>query len=103
MKHALALREADKPPVEELLLALAYADLKQPAEAAKWYGKAVAWLDRYKQPLQVTSAMGTFSTGVWPGITELVKTPLDPRYNSFDWETWYECDVFRAEYEAKKN
>jgi hypothetical protein len=26
---------------------------------------------------------------------------LDPRYNSFDWETWYECEIFRAEVEAK--
>jgi hypothetical protein len=33
--------------------------------------------------------------------TELVKTPLDRRYNPFDWETWYEIDVFRGEAEGK--
>lgn len=26
---------------------------------------------------------------------------MDPRYNAYDWETWYECVVFRAEVEAE--
>ena len=47
------------------------------------------------------SALGAFPGGVWQGATELVKPPVDPRYNSFDWETGYECGVFRAEVEAK--
>ena len=32
---------------------------------------------------------------------KVIDVTMDPRYNPFDWETWYECDVFRAEVEAK--
>jgi hypothetical protein len=98
---ALSLRPKDRPPVEELLLALAYLEDDQPDEAAKWHARAVAWLDRYQQPMQLMSALGAFPGGVWQGAAELVKRPVDPRYNSFDWETWYECEVFRNEVEAR--
>ena len=101
LTNALNMREADKPPVEELLLALAYADAKQPAVAAKWQAKAVAWLDKYEKSMQVASMLGTASTDKWGSLLELVRKPTDPRYNSFDWETWHECDVFRAEVEQK--
>ncbi len=101
LKQALLLRTQDRPPVEELLLAIAYLDAKQPKEAALWHSKAVAWLDRYRQPMQVISALGAMPRDVLSGVTELNKPPSDPRYNSFDWETWYECEVFRAEAEAK--
>ena len=51
--------------------------------------------------MQLASMLGTASTDKWGGLLELVRKPTDPRYNSFDWETWHECDVFRAEVERK--
>ena len=95
LKLALVLRGNDRPPVEELLLALAHLDVNQSGEAAKWHAKAVAWLDRYQTPMQVTLG------GVWSANGELLKSQIDPRYNAFDWETWYECVVFRAEVAAR--
>jgi WD40 repeat protein len=43
LRKALEKRAAAAPPVEELLLALAHADLKQSAEAREWLRTAVAW------------------------------------------------------------
>ena len=61
---------------------------------------------RYRQPLQITSALGALPSGPLVGITELFTPPADPRYNAFDWETWHELDVLRRElaprFEAKK-
>ena len=39
--------------------------------------------------------------GLSSGSAQVLKSQLDPRYNAFDWETWYECEVFRAEVEGK--
>ena len=95
------LRPKDRPPAEELLLALAYLAAKKPGEAAKWHDKATQWLDRYPKPPQVKPAPGAPPNDPLAAIRELYQPPADPRYNAFDWETWYECDVFRAEVEAK--
>jgi eukaryotic-like serine/threonine-protein kinase len=97
---ALALRAPGRPPVEELLLALAHAKSGRTDEAKTWHSTAITWLDRYQRPLQVTSAVGTASTDGWGAMLELVRDQADPRYNPFDWETWYECQVFRAEVEG---
>jgi dipeptidyl aminopeptidase/acylaminoacyl peptidase len=84
LEVALKERGDDKPPVEELLLAWAYLDTKQPDMAKELWTKAMAWLDR--GPANEPTA--------------------DPRYNAFDWETWHELDVLRRElaprFEAKK-
>jgi hypothetical protein len=42
----------------------------------------------------------TTALGLWTAILEAVRDRSDPRYNPFDWETWYECAVFRAEVEG---
>ena len=75
--------------------------MKQPEEARRWLDRAVAWIDRYQQPMQVASAVGCAPSGPLFAATELHKPPLDPRYNPFDWETWHELEVFRREAEAK--
>jgi hypothetical protein len=100
---ALGLRPRDRPPVEELLLALAYIDLdaNHRAEADKWHARAIAWLDRYRLPLQLTSALARTPGAPLCGLVGLWATPADPRYSAADWETWYECEVFRAEVEAR--
>jgi hypothetical protein len=97
---ALALRTPDRPPVEELLFALAHAKAGRLDDATKWHAKAVAWLDKYQRPMQVASAVGTASTAGWGGALELLRAQADPRDNPFDWETWFECRVFRAEVEG---
>src|SRR5271157_6184248 len=43
-------RPATSSPVEELLLAQAYLDLKQPAEAKRFYQAATEWLDQPRNP-----------------------------------------------------
>ena len=83
LKLAIVLRADERPPVEELLLALAHRNAKQPDEAAKWHAQAISWLDRYQPPLRVLTG------GALP-------SQIDPRYDPFDWESWYECEVFRA-------
>jgi WD40 repeat protein len=81
----LASRPATSPPVEELLLAQAYLDLKQPDEAKRFYRAATEWLDRPRHPKD--------SPG---GALEPVD---DPCHNLLNWEEWHECDVIRAEVE----
>ena len=95
LKQAIALRANDRPPIEELLLALAYLEAKQSDEAAKWHSRAVTWLDRYQPPLSAVLGGGYLVTAT------IQKSQMDPRYNPFDWETWYECEVFRAEVDEK--
>jgi WD40 repeat protein/serine/threonine protein kinase len=95
LKIAIVVRGNDRPPVEELLLALAYLDAKRPEVAAQWYAKAAAWLDRFQLPMQLVAG------GFWSASVDVLRSQIDPRYNSFDWETWYECEIFRAEVEGK--
>jgi hypothetical protein len=83
----MASRPATSPPVEELLLAQAYLDLKQPDEARRFYRAAAEWLDRPPDPGD------NLGVGFAPNG--------DPRRNPFDWEAWHECDVFRAEVERR--
>ena len=83
----LASRPATSPPVEELLLAQAYLDLKQPDEAKRFCRAATDWLDRPRDPKD------NLGVGFAPNG--------DPRRNPFDWEVWHECDVFRAEVERR--
>jgi hypothetical protein len=35
----------------------------------------------------------------WNAIDEACKPIDDPRHNTFDWKSWHECDVFRAQAE----
>ena len=95
LKVALGMRGRDRPPVEELLLALAYRDAKQPEQAATWHDKAAAWLDHYRLPLATILGSG------YPGTAQIAKSQLDPRYNPFEWESWHECEVFRAEWQTR--
>jgi hypothetical protein len=83
----LLSRPATSPPVEELLLAQAYLDLKQPDEAKRFYKVATDWLDRPRDPKD-NLGVGSAPNG-------------DPRRNPFDWEAWHECDVFRLECERR--
>jgi hypothetical protein len=50
---------------------------------------ATEWLDRPRDP----------KDGLGVGFAP----DGDPRRNSFDWEAWHECDVFRAITKSAKN
>jgi eukaryotic-like serine/threonine-protein kinase len=82
-----ASRRSASPPVEELLLAQAYLDLKQPDRAKSFTKTATEWLDRPRDPND--------------GMGDSFQPGEDPRRNPFDWESWHECDVFRAEVERR--
>lgn len=87
--------------MEELLLALAYVEAKQPDEAARWHKEAAAWLDRPRLAIRTSNMIITQAINPWNALGEMFKPIDDPRYNPFDWETWYECEVFRAEVERR--
>jgi WD40 repeat protein/serine/threonine protein kinase len=77
LKLALLLRGPGKPPVEELLLSIAYLDAGQRDESGRWHAQALDWLNR--KPKRVALAPN----------------------QELNWESWYECEVLRAEAEAR--
>ena len=90
-----------KPPVEEFLLAQAYLDLKQLDEAKRFYRAATDWLERYERPVQAMNIVSHHALSPWMGLGQAFVPIDDPRRNPFDWESWLECDVFRAEVEQR--
>jgi tetratricopeptide (TPR) repeat protein len=97
LEAALKDRGDDQPPVEELLLAWAYHETKQPDKAKEMWTKATAWLDKGQEAVRAANAVGTLPAGVLLGLEPLFVAPTHPRYNVFDWETWHELDVLRRE------
>jgi hypothetical protein len=97
LEAALKERGDDKPPVEELLLAWAYLDTNQADKAKALWIRATAWLDRQQEAVRAANVVGTLPGGVLSGVAPLFTPPADPRYNTFDWETWYELDVLHRE------
>jgi WD40 repeat protein/tRNA A-37 threonylcarbamoyl transferase component Bud32 len=97
LESALKDRSDDRPPAEELLLAWAYLDTKQADKAKELWTKATAWLDRGQEAVRAANAVTAMPVGALPGMAALFPPPADPRYNPFDWETWYEIDVLRRE------
>ena len=89
------------PPVEELLLARAYLALNQPDEAKRFYRVAAEWLDRAGQPIRAANIVTHCALTPWAGLGAAGAPVEDLRRNPFDWESWHECDVFRAEVERE--
>lgn len=90
----MLLRPIDSPPVEELLLAITYHVLKRPDDAKRLHRCAAEWLDRMRLPQQVANAV-THASNPWAAVGYAFSPVGDPRYRSADWESWYECEVFR--------
>jgi hypothetical protein len=97
----LASRPATSPPVEELLLAQAYRDQKQPAEAKRVYRATAEWLYRPCQLIGAVNIVSHVAPNRWAGLLAAVAPVEAPRRNPFDWEAWHENDVFRAEVERR--
>jgi hypothetical protein len=85
------------PPVEELLLAWTYHETKQTDKAKDLWTKAKVWLERGQEAVRAANVVGELPAGLLPGLERLFASPIHPRYNSFDWETWHEFDVLRRE------
>jgi tetratricopeptide (TPR) repeat protein len=106
LEATLKERGDDRPPVEELLLAWAYLDTKQMDRAKELWTKAMVWLNRGQEAVRAANVAAMLPGGALLGVAMLLAPPTDPRFNAFDWETWYELDVLRRElaprFEAKK-
>jgi hypothetical protein len=96
LRAARNKRGPDAPPVEELLLALAHARLKQPAEARKHLHTAVAWMQRGNPTVKAASLLGR--AGRQP-FAALAVEHVDPRFNPLDHQTAHELKALRAEAE----
>ena len=93
-------RSSASPPVEELLLAQAHLDLKQPDEAKRFYQIAADWLDRPGWPIRAANVVAHSVPNPWAGV--VAAAPVgDPSRSPFDWEPWHECDVFRVQVERR--
>jgi WD40 repeat protein len=97
--ECMLMRPAGSPPVEELLLAAAYYALNQRVEAARLLRVATDWIDRPRRPQRVAN-MVTHALTPWTAIGHAFAPVQDPRYNPIDWESWYECEIFRQNIEA---
>jgi PIN domain nuclease of toxin-antitoxin system len=60
----------------------------------------LAKLDRPRKPMRAANIV-THAINPWSALGEAIKPIDDPRHNTFDWESWHECDVFRAEIERE--
>ena len=89
------------PPVEELLLAQAYLALNQLEEAKRFHRVAAEWLDRAGAPIRAANIVSHSALTPWAGLAAAGSPVEDIRRNPFDWESWHECDVFRAEVERQ--
>jgi hypothetical protein len=99
LRAAIRHRGADAPPVEELLLALACVQLKQPAEARKLLHTSVAWMRRGSGPVRATALAGLAGRGSLAALGAFAVTPPDPRLVPLDHQTAHELTALRAEVE----
>ncbi len=87
LKKAIDLRGPDSPPIEELLLALAYQSKSQLEESRRWGSLATAWMDRNRLARQSISAIAAASGGVGACIPWFAAAPVDSLESSYSWET----------------
>ena len=96
LRAALKKCGPNSPPVEELLLALAHAQSKQPTEARKHLQTAVAWIQRDSGPVRAASLAGLAVRSPLTTLGSLVTTPPSPR---LDPSTAHELAALRTEVE----
>ena len=100
LTQCMITRPRNAPPVEELLIAKAYLALNDRQQAERFYRAATEWLDRPRNPIRAAEVTTKSAINGWAALGEAFKPIDDPRHNTFDWESWHESDVFRAEVEA---
>ena len=100
LHYCLIRRPQNAPPVEELLIASAFLKMNRLEDAKNYYRSAANWLDRPRDPMRAANVV-THAINPWNALGEMFKPLDDPRHNTFDWESWHECEVFRAEVESR--
>src|SRR5262249_12553773 len=93
LQAALGKRDRDAPPVEELLLSMAHAELNQPAESRSHWQAAAAWIDRGTRPVQATSLTGLGSRGPLAVLGSLAVAPPLPSLHALDQQTAHELQT----------
>jgi tetratricopeptide (TPR) repeat protein len=95
-----AKKDMDEAPYEDLLLALAYHQLKQPDEATKCLSHAVAALDRSRHELAAGNAVLSGNLSPLHMLTGLQAPTLpDGRERMLGWQGWLDLQVLRREVE----
>jgi WD40 repeat protein len=99
LRAARKQRGPDAPPVEELLLALAHAKLKQLAAARTHLEAAVAWMRQGGEPVRAAGLLGLAVRGPLTALASQAVPPPDPRLEPLDRQTAQELTALRAEAE----
>jgi tetratricopeptide (TPR) repeat protein len=96
-----AKKDQDDTPHEDLLLALAYHQLKQPDNAKKCLARAVTALERTRHELAAGIAVLSGSISPLHALTGLQQpTVPDWRERALGWQGWLDLHLLRREAEA---
>jgi WD40 repeat protein len=96
-----AKKDQDETPHEDLLLALAYHQLKRHDDAKKCLARAVAALDRTRHELAAGNAVLSGSASPLHALTGLQQPTLpDWRERALGWQGWLDLQLLRREAEA---
>jgi WD40 repeat protein len=96
-----ARKDQDETPHENLLLALAYHQLKRPDDARLALTRAVAALDRTRNELAAIRAVLSGHDSPLHALIGLQQpTPPDWREQMLGWQGWLELQILRKEAEA---
>jgi hypothetical protein len=94
-------KNQDDTPHRDLLLALAYHQLKQPDDAKKCLARAVAALDRPGHELAAGNAVLSGTVSPLHALTGLQQPTLpDWRERALGWQGWLDLQLLRREAEA---
>jgi WD40 repeat protein/tRNA A-37 threonylcarbamoyl transferase component Bud32/tetratricopeptide (TPR) repeat protein len=95
-----AKKDQDDTPHEDLLLALAYHELKQPDDAQKCLARAAAALDRTRHQLAASNAVLSGTASPLHALTGLQQPTLpDWRERMLGWQGWLDLQLLRREAE----
>jgi tetratricopeptide (TPR) repeat protein len=96
-----AKKDRDDTPREDLLLALAYHQLKRPDDAKKCLARAVVALDRTRHELAAGNAVLSGGASPLHALTGLQQPTLpDWREHMLGWQGWLDLQLLRREAEG---
>jgi hypothetical protein len=99
LQTALKKRPAADPPVEELLLALAHVQLKQPAQARTYLQAADAGMRLGRETIRAAALAGLLARPSLAAVGGLSVSPPDPRLVPLDAQAAHELAALHAEVE----
>jgi tetratricopeptide (TPR) repeat protein len=96
-----AKKDQDETPSEDLLLALAYHQLKQPDDAKQALARAVNALERTRRQLEASNAVLSGNVSPLHLLTGLQQPTLpDWRERMLGWQGWLDLQLLRREAET---